>query len=62
MNSRTIAHLDSLTPAQRADLARMEAQMRRRLDEVRMATTPAQRREAGEWVLRVAADLYAWSH
>ena len=58
----TVRQLDALTPTQRSDLARMEAQMHRRLEEVKMAATEPKRREAGEWVLRVAADIYAWSH
>lgn len=62
MTTHLVRHLDSLTPTMKADLARMTTQMQRRLEEVRMADTPATRREAGEWVLRVAADIYAWSH
>ena len=58
----TVRQLDALTSTQRSDLSRMEAQMHRRLEEVRMAPSEAKRREAGEWVLRVAADIYAWSH
>lgn len=54
--------LESLTRAQRGDLERMIGQMQRRLEEVRVASSEARRREAGEWVLRVAADIYSWSH
>ena len=61
--SAYVAHnLDSLTRAQLGDLERMVGQMQRRLEEVRVAPSEAKRREAGEWVLRVAADIYAWSH
>lgn len=58
----TIHNLDLLTRSQRSDLDRMIGQMQRRLEEVRVAPSEAKRREAGEWVLRVAADIYAWSH
>ena len=57
-----VHNLDALTPTQRLDLDRMTRQMQRRLEEVRVAPSEAKRREAGEWVLRVAADIYAWSH
>lgn len=57
-----VSQLDALTPTQRLDLDRMTRQMQRRLEEVRVAPSEAKRREAGEWVLRVAADIYAWSH
>ena len=57
-----VSQLDALTPTQRLDLDRMTRQMHRRLEEVRVAPSEAKRREAGEWVLRVAADIYAWSH
>ena len=57
-----VSQLDALTPTQRLDLDRMARQMHRRLEEVRVAPSEAKRREAGEWVLRVAADIYAWSH
>lgn len=62
MTPHTIHCLDSLTRAQRSDLERLIGQMQRRLEEVRVAPTEAKRREAGEWVLRVAADVYTWSH
>ena len=62
MSIETIHNLDSLTRAQLSDLERMIGKMQRRLEEVRVAPTEAKRREAGEWVLRVAADIYAWSH
>ena len=57
-----VQRLESLTSTQRADLARMSEQMQRRLEEVKVAPSELKRREAGEWVLRVAADIYAWSH
>ena len=57
-----VRQLDVLTPTQRSDLVSMTQQMQRRLEEVRVAPSEAKRREAGEWVLRVAADIYAWSH
>ena len=62
MIAHAVHSLDQLTSTQRADLARMSQQMQRRLEEVRVAPNEAKRREAGEWVLRVAADIYAWSH
>lgn len=62
MTTQTVHCLDALTRAQRADLERMIGQMQRRLEEVRVAPSEAKRREAGEWVLRVAADIYTWSH
>lgn len=57
-----IRPLESLTRAQRGDLERMISKMHQRLEEVRVAPSEAKRREAGEWVLRVAADIYSWSH
>lgn len=62
MTTHLVHSLDTLTRAQCADLERMIGKMQRRLEEVRVAPTEAKRREAGEWVLRVAADIYAWSH
>ena len=62
MTATVVHNLDQLTPTQRSDLASMTRQMHRRLEEVRVAPSEAKRREAGEWVLRVAADIYAWSH
>ena len=57
-----VSQLEALSPTQRLDLDRMTRQMQRRLEEVIVASSEAKRREAGEWVLRVAADIYAWSH
>lgn len=57
----TVRRLELLTSAQRSDLSRMTDQMRRRLEELHAADSEFRRREAGEWVLRVAAELYAWS-
>ena len=57
----TIHQLDLLTPTQRRDLDDMTSRMQRRLDEVRLAPSEHRRKEAGEWVLRVAAEIYAWS-
>jgi len=56
-----IRHLEQLTPAQRKDLDAMVVRMHKRCEEVRMAATEAKRREAGEWILRVAAEIYSWS-
>lgn len=62
MTSHAVHNLDQLTPSQHSDLNRMIGQMQRRLEEVKVAPSEARRREAGEWVLRVAADIYSWSH
>jgi hypothetical protein len=57
-----VRQLETLTPSQRSDLDRMIGQMQHRLEGVRVAPSEVKRREAGEWVLRIAADIYAWSH
>lgn len=56
-----VRQLDSLTPAQRADLRAMSERLTKKLDELEKAPTEFRRREAGEWILRVAAEIYAWS-
>jgi hypothetical protein len=56
-----IHRLEVLTSTQERDLALMVSKMQRRLGEIQSARTEATRKEAGEWILRVAAELYAWS-
>ena len=56
-----ICRLERLTSTQQRDVERMIAQMQQRLNEVRLAPTSVRRKEAGEWVLRVAAEIYTWS-
>jgi len=53
--------LENLSPLQRRDQDVMISQMHKRCEEFRMAPSEAKRREAAEWVLRVAAEIYAWS-
>ena len=57
----TISHLERLTSTQQRDVDKLIEQMQRRLEEVRVAPSVARRKEAGEWVLRVAAEIYTWS-
>ena len=56
-----ISHLERLTSTQQRDVDKLIEQMQRRLEEVRVAPSVARRKEAGEWVLRVAAEIYTWS-
>jgi len=57
----TVHGLDVLTIPQAKDLDMMITRMRLRLDEIRVGASESRRREAGEWVLRVAAEIYSWS-
>jgi hypothetical protein len=57
----TVRVLERLTPAQERDRARLIALMGRRLSELEVAFSDHTRKEAGEWILRVAAEIYAWS-
>lgn len=56
-----ISRLERLTSTQQRDVDKLIEQMQRRLEEVRVAPSVARRKEAGEWVLRVAAEIYTWS-
>ena len=56
-----ISHLERLTSTQQRDVDKLIEQMQRRLEEVRVAPSVARRKEAGEWVLCVAAEIYTWS-